>query len=556
VTPESSLVLLFAIATAVAIAVRHLRVPYTVALVIAGLALGGFHVVDAPHLTKDLLFAIFLPGLLFDAAFNLDAREFWQNRLAISALAVPGVIVGILLTGFMVTWAIAAFGLDPGFDWRFGLVFGALVAATDPIAVVALFRDLNAPTRLRVLVEGESLLNDGTAIVLFTIILGYVGGTTSSGGALVLSFVMIVFGGALVGAVLGFGASRVIARIDDAMIEIALTTIAAYGSFIVGESLHYSGVIATVTAGMICGNYGRRIGMSPTTQIAVHTFWEYVAFALNSVIFLLIGFEVGLAQLSHSWKVIAVAFVAVVAGRGGVMVAVTLLLNRTREHVPRAWTAVLTWGGLRGALSMVLVLALAADFPERQLLVSMTFGVVVASILIQGLTMPFVLRRFGLIRDRDDRLAYDLARGRLQVASAAAQEVDRMRTAHAATPELLDALRGRYVDRQEQARNELMKLHRDKRELGAEAAATAIEHLLLVERTELTDRLRSGLLTRDAFNRLAADVDDRLVRVRSGEMTNIDQLLAAADVGARTFAPSASPDAGTPGTGATDQPHE
>ena len=536
-TPEASLVLLFAIATAVAIAVRHLRVPYTVALVVAGLALGGFHVVDAPHLTKDLLFAIFLPGLLFDAAFNLDAREFWQNRLAISALAVPGVVVGIVLTGFMVTWAIGALDLDPGFNWRFGLVFGAVVAATDPIAVVALFRDLSAPMRLRVLVEGESLLNDGTAIVLFTIILGYVSGTTTSAGALVLSFVMIVFGGALVGAVLGFAASRVIARIDDAMIEIALTTIAAYGSFIIGEGLHYSGVIATVTAGMICGNYGRRIGMSPTTQIAVHTFWEYVAFALNSVIFLLIGFEVGLAQLSSSWKVVLVAFLAVVAGRAGVMVAVTLLLNRTREHVPRAWTAVLTWGGLRGALSMVLVLALAADFPERQLLVSMTFGVVVASILIQGLSMPFVLRRFGLVRDRQDRLAYDLARGRLQVASAAAHEVERMRAAHAATPELLDALGSRYLSRQEQARAELMQLHSDKRELGAEAAATALEHLLLVERTELTDRLRGGLLTRDAFNRLAADVDDRLVRLRSGEITDVDQLLGVTDVGAGTFAP-------------------
>ena len=200
------------------------------------------------------------------------------------------------------------------------------------------------------------------------------------------------------------------------------------------------------------------------------------------------------------------------------MVAVTLLLNRTREHVPRAWTAVLTWGGLRGALSMVLVLALAADFPERRLLVSMTFGVVVASILIQGLSMPFVLRRLGLIRDREDRLAYDLARGRLQVASAAAHEVDRMRVAHAATPELLDALHDRYIKRQEEARVELMQLHRDKRELGTEAAATALEHLLLVERTELTDRLRGGLLSRDAFNRLAADVDDRLVKLRSGEM--------------------------------------
>ena len=525
-TSEATFVILFAIATAVAIAIRGLRVPYTVALVAVGLTLGAFDVFTAPHLTKELLFAVFLPGLLFDAAFNLEAHEFWQNRNAIASLAVPGVVLGIVITGAIATGAIGALGLDAGFGWKHGLVFGALVAATDPIAVVGLFRTLKAPTRLRVLVEGESLLNDGTAIVLLTIILTFVTGGATAPVALFVRFITIVLGGALVGAVIGLVISRVIARIDDAMIEITLTTIAAYSSFVLGEQLHYSGVIATVAAGMICGNYGRRIGMSPSTRIAVQVFWEYVAFALNSVIFLLIGFEVGVASLAASWQVILLSFVAVIAGRAVVLLGVTLLLRRTREHIPFSWGVALTWGGLRGALSMVLALALAPDFGERSLLVTMTFGVVVMSILVQGLTMPPLLRRLGLVDDGVNRLAYESARGRLQVAAALVSEIDRMRDAHAAPPHLLDALSTAYEQRRDAARNVLRDLHRDEVALDREATVSAVERLLLLEKSELAERLRAGLLTREAFDLLGGDVDARLVRLRLGHFTNARELVA------------------------------
>ncbi len=526
---EATFVILFAIATGVAMVARRLDVPYTVALVFVGLALGGLHLVEAPHLTKELLFALFLPGLLFDAAFNLDAREFWHNKLAISALAVPGVVLGIVITGMIATGAIDLLSLDPGFTWQYGLVFGALIAATDPIAVVGLFKHLNAPARLRVLVEGESLINDGTSIVLLTLILAYVNGAATSGGELLVRFTSIVGGGALVGAVVGFAASRVIATIDDAMIEITLTTIAAYGSFILGEQFHFSGVIATVVAGMVCGNYGRRIGMSPSTQVAVGTFWEYIAFALNSVIFLLIGFEVSPQSLLDSWLVIAIAFVAVALGRSAVILGVTMLLRRTRERIPLVWAAALTWGGLRGALSMVLALALAADFPERSLLVTMTFGVVVASILLQGISMPVVLRRLGLVESGSERLAYDVARGRLQIAVAGASEIDRLRTAHAAPPDLLDALQERYAGRRERARAQLLTLHHEQVELREEAAAATVEHLLLVEKAELIDKRRSGLLRREAFERLVADVNGRLMRLRAEEYEDAGELLTPAE---------------------------
>ncbi|MEO7366519.1 MAG: sodium:proton antiporter [Gemmatimonadaceae bacterium] len=524
-TSEGTFVILFSVATGVAIAARQLRIPYTVALVVVGLALGSFQMVDAPHLTRELLYAVFLPGLLFDASFQLDAREFWHNRMTIGSLAVPGVVVGIGFTALIVTAVIQGTGLDPNFTLRYGLLFGALIAATDPIAVVGLFRNLNAPERLRLLLEGESLINDGTAIVALTLILAFLGGTATSAGGLLLRFVTIVGGGAAVGAAIGFGASRVIARIDDAMIEITLTMIAAYGSFVLGEQLHFSGVIATVTAGMICGSYGRRIGMSPSTQLAVQTFWDYLAFALNSVIFLLIGFEVSPVALLASWAVITIAFVAVIVSRGGVILLVAMLLRRTHEVIPRQWSLALAWGGLRGALSMVLALSLSADFPGRALMVTMTFGVVVASILIQGLTMPVVLRRLGLVNQDEGRLAYEIARGRLQVSTAVAREIDRMRATESAPPDLLDQMSDAYTARRTTARSELSALNRVGQQLREKASADMVEHILLTEKSQLLERVRTGLLRRDAFDELAKDVDERLVRLRTRDYGDVMELV-------------------------------
>ena len=166
---ETIFILLFIVATAVAVIVRRLHIPYTVGLVIAGLVLGFVHALKAPNLSKELLFTIFLPGLLFEAAFHIDFSDFWRNRVTVFSLAVPGVIAAILLTTFILTTVMRDLAFVTRFNWRYALVFGALIAATDPIAVVALFKSLGAPKRLSILMEGESLLNDGTGIVFFTL---------------------------------------------------------------------------------------------------------------------------------------------------------------------------------------------------------------------------------------------------------------------------------------------------------------------------------------------------------------------------------------------------
>jgi CPA1 family monovalent cation:H+ antiporter len=515
---ETILVILFVVATAVAIAVQRWAVPYTVALVVTGLGLGLVHAFQAPHLTKALLFNVFLPGLLFEAAYYLDFRQFWRNRLAISALALPGVVAAIALTALILTPVANTLQLVQGFTWKHALVFGAIISATDPIAVVAIFRNLGVPKRLSVLLEGESLLNDGTAIVFFMLAVGLVTGTVVTPGGLALAFVKIVGMGALIGAGVGLAVSQVVKQVDDPMIEIMLTTIAAYGSFVAAEHFQYSGVIAVVTAGMLCGNYAARVGMSPSTRIAVETFWAYVAFALNSIVFLLIGLEVNLQTLLGSWQVILVAYLVITAGRALIIFGASSLLHRTRERIPWAWSAILTWGGIRGALPMVLVLSLPKDFPHQELLVSMTFGVVILSVLAHGLTMSPFLGWLGIVRPQQARAAYELTRGRLHAARAALEEIERMTRVRFTNPEVLATLRRDYEQTVERGSAALDALHLEGQRLHAEEVQGARRHLLLVEKGAVTGAFHHGAIRRAIQDQLLADLDARLLRLESGEL--------------------------------------
>jgi len=267
------------------------------------------------------------------------------------------------------------------------LVFGSLLSATDPISVLALFRGMGVSRRLAVIVEGESLLNDGTAIVVFQILM--VGVASGQLGVLegIGRFLMVSLGGAVLGLALGYVASKIHEQIDEPRIEIMLTTILAYGSYLVAEQMHVSGVIATLGAGLMVGNYGAEIGMSARTRTALWSFWEYMAFAINSLVFLLIGIEVHVMSLLNAGITILLAIAAVLLGRILCVYLVTPVSNRLSSPVPFRWQHVLVWGGIHGTVSMALALSLPRDFPYCDLLVTMTFGVVAFSIIVQGLTV-------------------------------------------------------------------------------------------------------------------------------------------------------------------------
>jgi CPA1 family monovalent cation:H+ antiporter len=327
--------------------------------------------------------------------------EFWRSLPSILILAVPGMLVASLLTALLAWW-----GLN---HWWPGavnlpetLVFGALISATDPISVLAVFRTLGVHSRLAVIVEAESLFNDGTAVVLYTIMLALaVGGAWTAGGAWVvggaaLEFVRVAGLAVLVGAAVGGAVSLLTRAIDDPMIEITLTVLSAYGAFIAADLLGLSGVIACVIAGLVTGGWGALV-MGPATRVAVEAFWTYAAFVLNSLVFLLMGMAIRLATLAYYLPQILLAWLAINLARAAVVYAHCAAMRVAGRGVfPWSWAAVLSWGGLRGALSMVLALALPADFPHRELILHVTFGVVLLTLLVQGLTMKPLLRWLGM----------------------------------------------------------------------------------------------------------------------------------------------------------------
>ena len=386
-------VALVAVAAVVGLFARRIAVPYTVALVVFGLAAAIFAPQIDFEITEELVLAVLIPGLVFEAAYQLDVAELRRAFGGVAILAAPGVLlVSLIVAGVL--------AVTTGLPFELGFVVGAMVSATDPAAVISTFKRLGAPKRLATLVEGESLFNDGTALVVFAIAITAVGSQVSLPDAFVTFGVTIVVS-TLIGSVLGYVASRVVATVDDHLLELTVSLATAYGAYLIADALHESGIIATVVAGLWLGNYGRRIGMSERTQAALDTVWEFLAFLLTALVFLLVGLAITFPQLVEALPAIAWAVVAILVGRalvvylllGGTSVVIS---DRFHRAIPLAWLHVMFWSGLRGAVSVAMALALPADFPQRVLLQEITFGVVLFTLLIQGTTTELLIDRLGV----------------------------------------------------------------------------------------------------------------------------------------------------------------
>src|SRR5574341_1300115 len=402
---ETLIIELLLIVSLVAFVVQRLRVPYTVALVVVGLLI-TFQSPLEINLTPQLILALFVPPLVFEAAFHINFTELRRHLPHIIVLAVPGVILTMLIVGAVVARATQL-------SLPVALVFGALIAATDPVAVVALFRALGVPKRLRVLGESESLLNDGTAIVVFNLVLtvALTGHFSLVDG--IADFVRVAAGGTVVGLALGWAISRVIARVDDYLIETTLTTVLAFGAYLLAERLGVSGVLAVVAAGLVNGNIGPQ-GMSPTTRTVLFNFWEYMAFLANSLVFLLIGLQVNVPALADAWQPALWAIVAVLIARVVVVYGLSWVVNRWGEPVPPRWQHIVAWGGLRGAISLALALSLPESLgADRDLLRVMAFGVVLFTLLAQATTMRPLIRWLRIITRSEAQVEYETRHARL-----------------------------------------------------------------------------------------------------------------------------------------------
>jgi len=380
---------LMVLATIVAMLGRFIRIPYTIALVLTGFTVGVFGLLPGMHLSPHLLFAIFLPPILFDAGINIELSLLKKQWLPISVFAVLGTIVSALVVGCAVHYLIEL-------PWLIALLFGAIISPTDPISVLAIFKGLGTNERLSNLIEAESLFNDGIAVVLFVVLqqlLQAQGVTVWSGS---WTFVKIALGGAGIGLIIGLLGSQVTSKYDDHLLEIMLTTVVAFGAYLAAEQFHVSGVFAVISASLMVGNYGIPHGMSPNSRMAVYSFWEYVAFAVNSVVFLLIGLEEASIPFKSALIPVIVAISAVLLGRMVSVYGLSSIMGLLGKGIPMSWRHVQVWSGLRGALSMAMVIGLGANVPYRSTLVIMTFAVVLFSLLVQGLSIKYVINKLGI----------------------------------------------------------------------------------------------------------------------------------------------------------------
>jgi len=393
---------------------RNSRLPYTVVLLLVGIAAGGINELeifgaDSPvsdiftqvgHIDPHLILFLFLPTLIFESAYTMEPHLFFRIAPQVTLLAVIGLIISMLLTALAASWLLS---------WSIGtaLLFGALICATDPVAVVALLKEKSSRKRLETLIEGESLLNDGTAIVFFSLFYGFALGTTTEVQALrvVGEFVWVVSAGLITGTAIGWGILWIIGKlINQPLIEITLSIAAAYLTFFIAESLHVSGVVALVALALMFSTLGRT-RISPEISHFLHHFWEMMSYLANTLIFLIVGIVIMTHITFDSpqlWITLGVLYIALTLIRAVSVWTLMPLLQRIGVGITRGKATVLIWGGLRGAVSLSLALSLAQDsgVPEllREQILFLTAGIVILTIVINGSTMGWLLHWLALDR--------------------------------------------------------------------------------------------------------------------------------------------------------------
>jgi len=496
---ELLILMIFLVASVVAIIGRRFRIPYTVGLVIAGLVI-GLRSDLSMEISPRVFLSLFLPPLLFEASFHVNFERLRQNLGTIVLLAVPGVILNMLFVGFVIHWG-------GGLDLPIAIVFGSLIAATDPVAVVGIFRKLGAPKRLEILLEGESLLNDGTAIVMFNLALASVAAGSFNIGGGVTSFFRVAGGGLIIGLLFGWLFTRVTTFIDDHLVETTLTTLVAFGSYFVAEDLlHFSGVLAVVAAGIVSGNVGPQ-GMSPTTKIVVFNFWEYAAFAANSAVFLLIGLQTDLSLLLENWKLILWAIAAVLVSRAFVI----YFFSRLTSRMEASWRHVLFWGGLRGAISLALALSLPVTLGDsRSLVITMAFGVVLFSIIVQGFSMDRVLARLKVIKQTVGQIEYERRQARALAERAGYERIQKLSKNGLISEHTWEHLQPMLEQRVKNLTSAVQEILHETPDLEEQELISARREMLRAQRGTLATLRRDGIISDLTYESLIAEVDEAL----------------------------------------------
>jgi CPA1 family monovalent cation:H+ antiporter len=494
---------LLVVAAAAGLASRRLNVHYNIVLVLAGVGLGATGLLPAVRLDPTVILHVFLPILIFEAAIATDLGRLRRDLPPVLVLAVPGILIIVAVSG-----TVFHYGL--GLGWTVALLLGAVLSATDTISTLSTFRKVRVPARLTTIVENESIFNDGTALVAYATILGILTEGKFRAVATGLQLLWVVGAGLVVGLAVGWIASQLLKRIEEHLMEIMVTVLVSYGSWLLAGGVQASSVIAVVTAGITVGTVGWP-GLTPAGKVAIRSVWEVAAFGVNSMVFLIIGLQMRPAALWAAWPAIAWGIVAVMTGRAlAVYGGLGLVRLAGGRATPWSWQHLLAWANLKGSLAMILALGLPEDVPNRSLLVIVAFGCAIVTLTGLGLTLGPLARALGLSAPGEGELQVQEHQGRLLAARAAQAEVDRLQQLGLLPVGVFQRLRASYqgsVARSERQLRELLAAHP-----GEERAQLqwVRRHLLTVEKGALQGAVTSGILGEPVAAGLAEEVDRAL----------------------------------------------
>ena len=511
---ELGLILLMIAAGITAIA-KKFKKPYPIALVIVGTIIGLVNIpvleplkqlITEGEVFNFVIITLFLPSLLGEAALKLPFSHLKENKKPILALAFGGTLLSFVIIGFLAIWLLD-FSIPAAF------VFAALMSATDPVSVLSIFKSLGVNKRLATVIEGESLFNDGLAVVFFKIsafyLLTYLELGIEGVGLGVWEFIKVISLGLIIGGALGYGFSHLTKYFDDYPLEIIFSMLLFYGSFLLAESVHASGVIAVVVAALILGNYGAKIGMSPTTKLNINNFWDVAALLANSLVFFMVGLEITRIKLTDKWGLIVLAIVIVLIARS---LAVYISLSVVKNF-PNSWKHIINWGGLKGSLSIALVLSLPRDFTGREEILILAFSVVLFSLVVQGLSIKPLLSLLGVNKKEEGYVVYEelIARGhRLETAIL---EINKVKKNLFITETVSKEIVHRYEQELGKLQNEMELLFQKYPGLKEKQQAILQKHSLYAQHEAIDILLREDIISNEVAAKEHEQITNNLVKL-------------------------------------------
>jgi len=508
----STLIVLLLVATAVALITRRLQIPYVVGLVLAGLAVTQQALPESIGLNPDVILNLFLPILIFEAAINTDISRLRSTIRPIALLAGPGVLLSAAITAVLLqVWLDLA--------WITAAAVGVILTITDTVSVIVAFRSVPVPSRLTTIVEGESLFNDGIALVLLSLITTiHLQGSFSLSEGLQQMVIAFVGGGAL-GVGLGYLCVGLFRQLDDALSNILLTVAVSLGTFQIGQALGVSSAIAVVIAGLVIGNLGFR-RTSASTRVTLLNFWEYAGFGVNTFIFLLVGIAVEPGILLQTVPAALLAVLAYQIGRILSIYPLLFLLRFFDRPLPLRWQHVLIAGNVKGSLSMALAISLPFTLPDRAEVITLVFSTVLVSLVGQGLSLPWLVKSLRLYNPSAIRQRMEHLQLQMITAKAAQEELRHLLQFGSLSKSLYEELFANYQARIATSERELRDLYNQRMADGISTweeqgfLDSPLRRLYLAEKGAINDALRQGLLSEEVTQEYVQALDEKLLSLK------------------------------------------